>query len=129
MNDPGHSIPVGEKPENGSESGGGFFPARFFLSFGPPTVTSSTRGEGERSVNRLTQVKRVAELFLIACLCAVVLVRRNWIEDTLGWMPDDHSGLAESLLVFALVFGYLARCATCRLSDPIYPGAEVQLWP
>jgi hypothetical protein len=60
-------------------------------------------------MNRLTELKRVAQLFLIPCLSAVVLIRRNWIEDTLGWIPDDHSGLVELLLIFALVFGYLAR--------------------
>jgi hypothetical protein len=64
-------------------------------------------------MNRLTELKIVARLFLILCLSAAVLIRRNWIEDTVGWVPDDHNGLAESLLVCALVVGYLACSGRC----------------
>jgi hypothetical protein len=82
---------------------------KFFASYGPATITFESNGGRTRSMNQLTQLKRVAQLFLIPCLTVAMLIRRDWIEVTLGWIPDGDSGLAELLLASALVFGFLGR--------------------
>jgi hypothetical protein len=51
---------------------------------------------------------------LAALLCALSVVRRDWIEAILGVDPDGGSGVVEltlttSLFVSAVLFGYFAR--------------------
>ena len=56
---------------NGSESGGGQFPARFFAPSGPAIAESTQRGKGkEEPMNPLIQLKKSTPLFLIPLVLA-----------------------------------------------------------
>src|SRR5206468_1450784 len=63
---------------NGSESGGGQFPARFFAPSGPAIAESTQRGKGKKEpMNPLIQLKKATPLFLIPLVlaCFVLLPR------------------------------------------------------
>ena len=53
---------------NGSESGGGLSPARFFASSGPATTESTQRGKKGRTMNPPTQFQKITILPILIAL-------------------------------------------------------------
>ena len=51
---------------------------------------------------------------LTGVLFLVTMLWRDWIEDTVGWDPDQHSGAVEWLIVGGLLVITLALFAAAR---------------
>jgi len=76
---------------NGSESGGGHFPAGFFASSGPAIAEPTQRGKRkERTMNPLIQLKTPSSLFLMILVLACLAIPQS----TQAVSPPPDGGYA-----------------------------------